>query len=179
MSAPGIKIGGGISIGGGIGIGVGAAPSFTITAADILGFGAAIYQDTTPLGTNGVDGFQNTAAQSGLAQGYYAQNLNPALVTAITNFVTALGIPPNNSTGYVYNITWAAGSTISSGLVKLGFYNGNGDTTQSTVDIQTIDPTDPTYQQNNTNNGTSLAGTFLFPATFTIYSPLTGKNGWC
>jgi hypothetical protein len=178
MAPPvGIKIGGGISIGGGINIG--AASTFTITAADILGFGGAIYQDTTPLGTNGVDGFQNTAAQFNLVEGYYAQNLSPALVTAISNYVTALGIPPNNSTGYVYNVTWAAGSSISSGLVKLGFYNGNGDTTQSTVDIQTIDPTDTNYQQNNTNNGTTLAGTFLFPATFTIYSPLTDKLGWC
>ena len=176
MVAP-LQIGAGIEIGGGISIG--ASASFTITAADILGFGAAIYQDTTPLGTNGVDGFENTAAQTGLWQGYYAQNLNPALVTVISAYVTALGLPPNISAGYVYNVTWAAGSSISSGLVKLGFYNGNGDTTQSTVDIQTIDPTDPTYQQNDTENGTTLAGTFLFPATFTIYSPLTGKLGWC
>ena len=172
-----IAIGPGIQIGSGVGIG--RSLGFTITSADILGFGAAIYQDTTPLGTNGVDGFENTAAQSGLAEGYYAQNLDPALVTAISNYVTALGIPPNNSTGYVYNVTWGAGSSISSGLVKLGFYNGNGDTTQSTADIQTIDPTDTNYQQNNTNNGTTLVGTFLFPATFSIYSPLTDKNGWC
>ena len=176
MTAP-ITIEGGINIGGGISIG--GSSGFTITSADILGFGAAIYQDTTPLGTNGVDGFQNTVAQSGLAQGYYAQNLDPALVTAISNYVTALGIPPNNSTGYVYNVSWAAGSSIASGLVKFGFYNGNGDTTQSTADIQTIDPTDTNYQQNNTNNGTTLVGTFLFPATFTIYAPLTDKNGWC
>ena len=177
MVAYNVSIGPGFSIGPGWSIG--GSGGFTITAADILGFGGAIYQDTTPLGTNGVDGFQNTVAQSGLAQGYYAQNLSPALVTAISNYVTALGIPPNNSTGYVYNVTWGAGSSISSGLVKLGFYNGNGDTTQSTADIQTIDPTDTNYQQNNTNNGTTLVGTFLFPATFTIYSPLTDKNGWC
>jgi len=169
-------IGGGIAIGGGITI---SNAGFTITSADILGAGYPIYQDTTPLGTGGRDGFENTAAQNSLAQGYYADNLAPALVTAISNYVTALGIPPNNSTGYVYNVTWAAGSTISSGLVKLGFYNGSGDPTQSYVDIQTIDPTDTTYQTDNSNSGTSLVGTFLFPATFTIYSPLTDKNGWC
>ena len=171
-----MTIGGGITIGGNIVIG---NSGFTITSADILGAGAAIYQDTTPIGTNGVDGFENTAAQSGLAQGYYIQNLDPALVTIISNYVTALGIPPNNSTGYVYTVTWGAGSSIASGLVKLGFYNGNGDTTQSTVDIQTIDPTDTDYQIDNSNSGTSLVGTFLFPATFTIYTPLTEKNGWC
>jgi len=47
------------------------------------------------------------------------------------------------------------------------------------VDIQTIDPTNTDYQIDNSNSGTSLVGTFLFPATFTIYSPLTDKNGWC
>jgi hypothetical protein len=171
-----LTIGGGITIGGQITI---SNAGFTITSADILGFGAAIYQDTTPIGTNGVDGFENTAAQTGLAQGYYIQNLDPALVTIISNYVTALGIPPNNSTGYVYTVNWGASSSIASGLVKLGFYNGGGDTTQSTVDIQTIDPTDTDYQIDNSNNGTSLVGTFLFPATFTIYTPLTEKNGWC
>ena len=176
MVAP-LTIGGNIQIGGGISIG--ASASFTITAADILGSGQPIYQDTTPLGTNGVDGFQNTSAQSGLAEGYYAYNLAPGLVTAISNYVTALGISPTNSQGYVYNVTWGAGSSIASGLAKLGFYNGSGDTTQSYVDIQTIDPTDTNYQQNNTNYGTTLVGTFLFPATFTIYAPLTDKNGWC
>ena len=51
-----------MTIGGGITIG---NSGFTITSADILGSGAAIYQDTTPIGTNGVDGFENTAAQPG------------------------------------------------------------------------------------------------------------------
>jgi len=171
-----ILIEGGITIGGQITI---SNAGFTITSADILGGGYPIYQDTTPLGTGGRDGFENTAAQNNLIQGYYADNLAPALVTAISNYVTALGIDPTNSQGYVYNVTWAAGSTISSGLVKLGFYNGSGDTTQSYVDIQTIDPTDTDYQIDNSNSGTSLVGTFLFPATFTIYSPLTDKNGWC
>jgi hypothetical protein len=131
------------------------------------------------LGTGGRDGFQNTAAQNNLIEGYYAGNLAPALVTSISNYVTALGINPTNSQGYVYAVSWGAGSSISSGLAKLGFYNGSGDTTQSYVDIQTIDPTDTNWQNNNSSAGTSLVGTFLFPATFTIYSPLTDKNGWC
>jgi hypothetical protein len=172
-----ITIEGGITIGGQITIGQGVG-SFTITSADILGGGYSIYQDTTPLGTGGRDGFESTAPNN-LYEGYYANNLDPALVTAISNYVTALGISPTNNQGYVYNVTWAAGSTISSGLVKLGFYNGSGDTTQSYVDIQTIDPTDTDYQIDNSNSGTSLVGTFLFPATFTIYLPLTDKNGWC
>jgi len=178
MAVTGIQIGGGITIGGQITIGQGVG-SFTITSADILGGGYPIYLDTTPLGTGGRDGFENTASQNNLVQGYYAGNLDPALVTIISNYVTAQGIDPTASQGYVYNVTWGAGSTIGSGLVKLGFYNGSGDPTQSYVDIQTIDPTDTSYQTDNSNNGTTLVGTFLFPATFTIYSPLTDKNGWC
>jgi hypothetical protein len=176
MAVTGIKVGGGITIGGQITIG---ATGFTITSADIIGGGYPINQDTTVLGGGGVNGFENTAAQNSLYQGYYAQSLSSALVTTITSYVTAQGIDPTASQGYVYNVTWGAGSTISSGLVKLGFYNGVGDPTQSYVDIQTIDPTDTSYQTDNSGNGTSLVGTFLFPATFTIYSPLTAKDGWC
>ena len=173
-----IEIGTGISIGNGINIGS-ASLSFTITSADILGSGNPIYQGTNALGTNGVDGFENTDVQTQLYEGYYAQNLDSALVATISDYVTALGINPSNSQGYVYTVTWGAGSSISSGLAKLGFYNGNGDPTNAYFDIQTIDPTDTDWQQNNSANGTSLVGTFLFPATFTIYSPLTDKNGWC
>ena len=173
-----IVIEGGITIGGGIDVGA-SIGSFTITSADILGSGQAIYQDTTPIGTNGRDGFQNTAAQGGFYEGYYANNLDPALVTTITNYVTAIGISPTNSQGYVYNVTWGAGSSIASGLVKLGYYNGGGNPNNSYIDIQTIDPTDTAWQTDNSNSGTSLVGTFLFPATFTIYTPLTDKNGWC
>jgi hypothetical protein len=174
-----LTISGGITLSGQLTIGNTGFTGFTITSADILGTGSPIYQNTIALGTNGVDGFVNNAPQNWLYEGYYAQNLSSALVTAITNYVTAQGINPNNSQGYVYNVTWGAGSSIASGLAKLGFYSGNGDPANAYIDIQTIDPTDTDYQQNNTNNGTSLAGTFLFPATFTIYSPLTDKNGWC
>jgi hypothetical protein len=46
--------------------------------------------------------------------------------------------------------------------------------------IEPIDTTDTDYLINNDNaNGTSLVGTFNFPATFTILSPLIDKGGWC
>lgn len=173
MVAPGIKIGGGIEIGGGINIGV--TPTFTVSSSDFTN-GGAIYQDTTPQGVNGVDGFINTAPQGALYEGYYAYGLTPGAVASISAAVTAAGIDPSNSTGYVWNVTWGAGSSISSGLVKFGFYNGTG---SENFDIQTIDPTDADWQIPGANNGTSLVGTFLFPATFTIYSPLTNKGGWC
>jgi hypothetical protein len=174
-----LTISGGITLSGQLTIGNTGFTGFTITSADILGTGSPIYQNTIALGPNGVDGFENTAPQFGLYEGYTAYNLSPALATAITNYVTAQGINPNNNQGYVYNVTWGADSTIGSGLAKLGFYSGNGDPANAYINIQTIDPTDLDYQQNNTNNGTSLTGRFFFPATFTIYSPLTDKNNWC
>ena len=174
-----LTISGGITLSGQLTIGNTGFTGFTITSADILGTGSPIYQNTIALGPNGVDGFENTAPQFGLYEGYNAYNLSPALATAITNYVTAQGINPNNNQGYVYNVICGADSTIGSGLAKLGFYSSNGDPTNAYINIQTIDPTDLDYQQNNTNNGTSLVGTFLFPATFTIYSPLTDKNNWC
>ena len=170
-----LTIGGGITIGGQITI---SNAGFTITSADILGAGYPIYQNTNPIGTNGVDGFQNTAPDN-LGEGYNIYNLASALVNTMTDYLTAQGINPSSTQGYVYNVTWGAGSSISSGLVKIGFYDGAGDPTQSYIYIQTIDPTDTSWQSDNSNSGTSLVGTFLFPATFTIYSPLTDKNGWC
>ena len=67
-----------------------------------------------------------------------------------------------------------AGSSISTGLVKLGL-NSNG----AYFDIQTIDPADPDWELPGYTNGTSLVGTFRFPATFTPYLPLINKGGWC
>lgn len=163
---PGITLGSGIT----------ATPTvngFTLYSTQI-GTGQPIWQNTTVIGTNGVDGFENTAAETWLGEGYYAWGLNPNAVANITAAYLAAGLNPTNSTGYVWNVTWGPGSSIASGLAKVGF-NANG----PYIDIQTIDPTDTRWQEQNNNNGTSLVGTFLFPATFTIYSPLTNKSGWC
>lgn len=152
---------------------IGGGASFTILSLDITN-GGPIYQATVAQGTNGEEGFINTSPQNWLYEGYYAQGLSTSLVNAISNAYQSIGLDPNNSTGYVWNVTWGAGSSIASGLVKFGFYAPG-----TYFDMQTIDPTDTNYQQQNTNNGTSLAGTFLFPATLTPYLPLIDKNGWC
>ena len=149
------------------------ADSFTLSPADITN-GSAIYQNTTALGTNGADGFQNTASENWLGEGYVANGLTPGAVSRITAAMVQAGIDPNNSNGYIWNVTWGAGSSISSGLVKIGYY-ANG----SYMYIQAIDPANPAYQESNNNSGSSLVGTFMFPATFTIYTPLTNKSNWC
>ena len=147
--------------------------SFTINPSDFTN-GGAIYQATLAVGTNGVDGFVNTAAQGNFYEGYYGFGLTPSAVNSISTAVSLAGIDPNNSTGYIWSVTWGAGSSISSGYVKFGFDAGGG-----FFDIQTVDPADADWQIPGVSNGTTLAGTFLFPATFTQYLPLTYKGGWC
>jgi hypothetical protein len=147
--------------------------SFTINPSDFTE-GGPIYQDTFGVGTNGVDGFVNTGAQTQLGEGYYGSGLIPSAVSTISAAVTAAGLDPNNSTGYIWSVTWGSGSTISTGYVKFGYYGPSG-----YFDIQTIDPADTDWQLPGNSNGTSLAGTFLFPATFTQYVPSINKGGWC
>lgn len=170
-----ITIGAGITIGNGITLG---PKGFTISSSDLVA-GQPIYQNTTALGTNGVDGFQNTAAETWLGEGYVSYNLPDATSAKITAEYDRLGLNPLNSTGYVWNVTWGPGSSITTGLVKIGFYNGGGIPNNGYLDIQAIDPSDTRWEEPNNNNGTSLVGTFLFPATFTIYNPLTNKGNWC
>jgi hypothetical protein len=147
--------------------------SFTISPSDFTE-GGPIYQNTFGVGTNGVDGFVNTAAQGNFLEGYYGAGLTAGAISTISAAVTAAGLDPNNNTGYIWSVTWGAGSSISTGYVKFGYYAPG-----AYFDMQTVDPADTDWQLPGYNNGTSLAGTFLFPATFTQYLPLTNKGGWC
>ena len=148
-------------------------PSFTITSSDFT-FGNDIDTDTTPLGINGTIGFTNTASQNSLYDGYYGQGLSGDSLSGLTTAYNSLGLSLSDNIGRLWYVTWGPGSSISSGIVKFG-----GDVNGAYFDIQTIDTTDLTYLENDNGNGTSLVGTFLFPATFTIYYPITNKNTWC
>jgi hypothetical protein len=149
--------------------------SFTITSEDFTS-GTDIDDDTTPLGDNGVDGFENTNSQNTLLDGYRGDGLSGTSLSQLTDAYNALGLDLQNSNGYVWNVTWGEGSSIESGLVKFGFYDGGE---FNSFYIQTIDETDTEWETPNSNNGTSLSGTFLFPATFTAYLPLINKSSWC
>jgi len=167
-----LEIGGGISIGGGIN--VGHTTTFIISSSDFTQ-GQAINTDTVPQGSNGNEGFINTVAQSNLDQGYVGLNLIVGAVENIKEAFGAAGLDYTNPTGYVWYVRWAEGSSITTGLVKFGF----NDNFPESFYIQTIDPADPDWEIPGSANGTSLTGTFLFPATFTIYYPLTSKGNWC
>lgn len=153
--------------------------TFTINVGDYAS-GGPIYQNTNGLGTNGTEGFENTAQETWLGEGYYMHNLTPDTVTKLNTALTAAGINILSNNGHVYLVSWGAGSSVGYGLAKLGYYNGNGVDANAYIDIQTIDWfVNSDWQTPNSTNGYSLVGTFRFPATFVLYTPLLAKGGWC
>jgi len=147
--------------------------SFTINSSDFYngyGYGG----NSNALGPNGVGGFENTAPQNNLEFGYFGGGLIPTAISNISTAVTAAGINPNSNTGYIWNVSWGAGSSIASGLVKFGYDAGS-----QQFFIEAIDPADVAWSTPGYQNGTSLVGTFLFPVTFTPYISLIDKGGWC
>jgi hypothetical protein len=147
--------------------------SFTINSSDFYngyGYGG----NSNALGPNGVDGFENTAPQNDLDFGYFGGGLIPTAISNISTAVTAAGINPNSNTGYIWNVFWGSGSSITSGLVKFGY-----DASIQQFFIETIDPTDAAWSTPGYQNGTSLVGQFKFPATFTPYISKINKGGWC
>ena len=121
---------------------------------------------------NGSSGF--TVSQvSNLYCGVIA-NVSGDTLTQITNAYTAAGATPGG-VGYIFDVVWGPGSTVTNGVAKFIYENG------SQVVITSVDPTDTRYlnSDNDANNGTQLAGTFNFPATFTFRQPLDLKGGWC
>jgi hypothetical protein len=147
--------------------------SFTINSSDFYN-GHGYDGKSNALGPNGVGGFENIAPQNNLEFGYFVGGLIPTAISNISTSVTAAGINPNSNTGYIWNVSWGAGSSIASGLVKFGYDAGS-----QQFFIEAIDPTDSAWSTPGYQNGTSLVGTFLFPATFTPYISLIEKGGWC
>jgi hypothetical protein len=112
---------------------------------------------------------------SNLLCGAYAQLSD---YTAIQNAFTAAGATTDYS-GYICDVTWGPGSTVPYGIAKVSYNTYSGNSHQ--IEIVTVDPSDLNYSNNdnNPNLGTSLVGTFNFPATFTFRTPLDNKGGWC
>jgi hypothetical protein len=147
--------------------------TFTITSSMFVGGGWA----NSICGNNGqwsnnLSGFTVNQAASNLYCGVDAQLTTYASIWAA--FIAAGGALDWH--GYVCSVNWGPGSTITNGYAKVAFNQSSHG-----ISISTIDPSDVDYLINNSNSndGTSLAGTFNFPATFTILAPLIDKGGWC
>lgn len=148
-------------------------PSFTITSS--MFDGSAWYNSIC--GSNGewlnnLSGITVNQAASNL---YCGVNAQLTTYDSIESAFTAAGAALDWH-GYVCSVNWGPGSTISNGYAKVSYSQNN-----HSINISTIDTTDVDYLINNSNSndGTSLAGTFNFPATFTILAPLIDKGGWC
>jgi hypothetical protein len=178
MVAP-LQIGAGIEIGGGISIG--AAPSFSLSSTDFtVSYGGGYM---TP---NGNTGF-TTTGQGGPGWAYWEPILSldnggsPAKLAEIRAFWASNGLNPSTN-DYMFNVNWGAGSTLSSGVVIMRFYD-NGDT-NTYLDMGVVDTGNPIWQTSGTGyyNGPiyTLAGTWNLPATFTLIQPLiVNGNDWC
>jgi len=164
MVAPGIKIEGGISIGGSISIGT--TPTFTVNPGDISSpyIWGSYYSNYSSAGF--------TSDPGGYVYQLIQYTITSGLESAITAAFNTAGIDPTY--GYAFNVSWQSGGT---GLIRVAI---DGLAPNSLL-LSPIDTTD-TQWQSGSINGPKQAGTFAFPATFTLYQPVTSmqpNNYWC
>lgn len=162
--------------------------SITMTSADFTH--AYSYNSTNGhsypimLGTNGVDGFTidftNVSSDNGswIYTSYipYNPHFNNQSIADFFNNLVTQGVLNQPNQSALWSVTWAAGSSITNGYVIM---SGRG--TIGGILIAPVDTTVTGWNTNPPNNDstTALAGTFLFPATFTLVTPAINKGGWC
>ena len=147
-------------------------PSFTIASNLIdTGVGYGSVCNSSGGEWNGLTGF-TIDTSTDLYCGVYGTLSG---YTQIEEAFTSAGATMDSS-GYIFDVVWGSGSTVTYGVAKLAYNSSNHD-----IRISTVNPTDIDYLTNNNNGGdsTSLAGTFNFPATFTFRTPVIDKGGWC
>ena len=188
MSLPGIIIQGGITIGGGISIGTAASYSITLQASDFAAgysYNSATVQYPQPIGTNGVDGFTvdfshippDNSNFIYTAYSPYNAVINSQSVADFFNGLVTAGALSSATEAALWSVTWGAGSSIASGYaVMSGVANNAGSMLIAPVDTGAAGWNTSPPQNNFTQE---LAGTFLFPATFTLVQPAINKGGWC
>ena len=136
-------------------------------------------------GTNGRDGFtldlSNIPPDNSnfiyTAYNCYNVNINSQPIADFFNGLVTASILSSVSQPALWHVTWAAGSSITSGYVIMsGTQYSNGWLYIAPVDT-TVTGWNTSPPNNNTT--TALAGTFLFPATFRLVTPAINKGGWC
>ena len=154
---------------------------FTLSSSDFTHYNYGSF--VSPLGNSGF----TTTGQGGPGWALYEPILNldyggnPTKLAEIRAFWAANGLNPNTN-AYMFNVTWGAGSTLSSGVVIIEFVYSNDNSTY--LNIGVVDTSDPIWQTSGTGyfNGPiyTLAGTWNFPATFTLITPLiVNGQDWC
>lgn len=176
-----IVIEGGISIGGNISITGDVGPGFTISSSDFTS-----YSGWNNMTVNGTTGFTITGSGQ-IGRTVYAisgsvdAGFNPTKQTEIVNFYNANGLD-KNYTAYMYNATWGPASSPTTSVICLGFFYANPTSCQFFLSpVYTGDNNWQTSGQNIFNNVyAASSGTYNFPITFTLITPIISDPGnWC
>jgi len=153
--------------------------SFTVYSTDIVSYGQG-----TNITANGTSGFDSGPSQTGVGnQEYIIQdNMSQRLKDEILGLFISEGLS-TNSTGYVFDVTWGPGSTITNGKAMIGYY-WNGGTNYGNIQLSPISTANNDWMTSGQNMFTSplaAVGTFNFPATFTLYKPIISNpsNWYC
>ena len=185
-----LTLGQGLTIGKGITFGAGTGTSYSITlqASDFTqgySYNSTTVQYPQPLGTNGVDGFTvdfshippDNSDWIYTAYSPYVATINSQSVADFFNSLVTAGVLSSATQAALWSVTWGAGSSIASGYVVMtGVPVVNNNILVAPVDTavsgwNTVPP--------NNFTTTELAGTFYFPATFTLVNPVIDKGWWC
>ena len=150
----------------------GGGVSFIITSSDFANGGSGY--GVTPNGTLGFTEAPGHAAGEAL---YNANNLTAGKQTELINFWTTNSLP-SSYTGIIFTASWGAGSSPGSDKVLIGFNTGY----PQQLLIAPVYTGNNNWQTGGQDNYSiqGVAGTYNFPATFTLYQPLTvDNNDWC
>jgi hypothetical protein len=170
MSLPGIQIGPGINIGGGISIGN--TFTFTLTAADIssVSLGAGCDGDNTGFNIGG--NFNSTGA-------CYNPSLTAEKATELTNFFNSNGLSIGGNS-YLFDVTWGPGSSTNTARNVVVMVNETSYLVMGTVDTNVTGWNTPGQDPLFSPYMKAANGTFLFPATFRLITPVIADTvDWC
>ena len=175
-----ITIGSGITLGAGI---TAAATGFTISSADFVNY----YNGGYITSASNL-GFTTTTGSVGPGYEFFGPRLgsdnsgSDAKITEIKAYFDANSLNTGGSNSYMFNVTWGAGSTFGSGVAVAEFFYHSP--TSADFLFGAVDTSNPAWQTSGSNyyNGPpySLVGTFNFPVTFSVITPLiVNGNNWC
>lgn len=144
----------------------GPGPTFTITSSRVSNPGA-FDGDFTDVSTNGY-----ILVGNGDAYSSYYVTITDNDSDIIAAFDAAGELYTQSYPGYIWIVTWGAGSEVINNVAHVA-YNSNN----KQFNIVAFDATSD--WQAAGANGFAAAGQYYFPATLTAYLPPVEKSGWC
>lgn len=144
----------------------GPGPTFTITSSRVSNPGA-FDGNFVEVSTNGY-----ILADGGDAYSSYYVTITNDDSDIIAAFAAAGELYTQSSPGYIWIVTWGAGSEVINNVAHVA-YNSNN----KQFNIVAFDATSDWSASGA--NGFAANGQYYFPATLTAYLPPVEKSGWC